>query len=58
MQLNYLTTMADKGNPYNMDSTSFDSERFLNKLLKVHIINNLNFSFPFDPHNNLIHCRK
>lgn len=27
--------MVDKGNPYNMDSTSFDSERFLNKLLKV-----------------------
>lgn len=27
--------MGDKGNPYNMDSTSFDSEKFLNKLLKV-----------------------
>lgn len=35
--------MSTQGNPYNMDSTSFASEKFLNKLLKV---NGLIYVFP------------
>lgn len=42
--LNIYEEMSDKGNPYNMDSTSFDSEKFLNKLLKVKQVNKLQSS--------------